>query len=69
MIIILHKGKIWENLLFESKQQARNKLKMSFIGRGGGWKEPIPDCLINNAHGSKFEIIELKLYTHENNHH
>lgn len=62
-VVIMHKGKVWQGLFFESIAQARNVVKWKFPGTK--WKENQPNLLENARYGTKFEIIELTKYDNE----
>lgn len=62
--VVMHKGKVWQGMLFESKEQARNVVKWKFPNTK--WKENQSGVLENARYGTKFEIIELLIYDNGN---
>jgi len=56
--IILHQGKVLNNLLFNSIKEARNWIKMTFSKRR--FKEPKENVFVDSRYGTTFKIIILK---------
>ena len=57
--VIINKGKVYENILFTSQEEARNFIKMKYPKRN--FKEPIENVLVCAYYGTKF-IIEEQHY-------
>ena len=57
--VIMNKGKVYENILFTSQEEARNFIKMRYPKRN--FKETVENVLVCAYYGTKF-IIEEQHY-------